>query len=96
MHWIKGAYMPPLGNHLQSQQYEVYNISQSPPFRQLRTMSGNTFYKARFLSNSFFGINYKINTHNCQKQNKQLRFIHKKAIMMQKYLSHIISYYYAK
>lgn len=82
--------MPPLGNHLQSQQYEVYKTVQSSPFRQLINMSGNNFYMASFLSNCFIGINYKINTLNCQKQNKQLRAKHKKATMMEKYLLHII------
>lgn len=74
--WIKAAYMPPLGNHLQSQQYEVYKILQSSPFRQLISMSGNNFYMASFPSNCFFGINYKISTLNCQKQSKQLRAKH--------------------
>lgn len=37
---------------------------------------------ASVLLKCFFGIKYKINTFNCQKQNKQLRTKHTKAIMV--------------
>lgn len=96
IHWIKAVHLPPLGNHLKSQQYEVYKTLQSSPFRQLINMSVNNFHVASFLSNCFFCINHKINTVNCQKQNEQLRAKYKKAIMTQKYLLHTILYYYAK
>lgn len=44
-------------------------------------MPKNNSYMASFLLKGFFGIKYKINTLNCQKQNKQLRTKHTKAMI---------------